>query len=153
VQCALVNQAKVNQACSSNCGSAVQGGGGGTDCANPLIGSATGCTVLELDGSKVDITDPTVASSVTSASAQRKLAITGEESVQGNIRLASGASFAKSGKGTVSGRWKRSGSQREIADCESASTDAAALACGPKSVDTLSGTQRSPRPRARTSSA
>src|ERR1051326_1162628 len=32
--------------------------GGANDCANPLLGAAAGCTVLELDGGHVDMTGP-----------------------------------------------------------------------------------------------
>ncbi len=85
-----------------NCGSGA--GGSNNTCANPLLGSATGCTVLELDGHQVSITGPPggIQGDVC-IGPNGKLSITGSEYVTGNIKLAPGATYSKSGSGTIGG--------------------------------------------------
>ena len=68
-------------------------GGGGPTCANPLLGSATQCTVLETNGSKVTISGPSSVSGSVCIGPNGKLEMGGTTFVTGKIELASGATF------------------------------------------------------------
>src|SRR5437762_12893975 len=103
---------------------------GGSNCANPIVGGAGDCTVLELDGSKVDITGPPggiVGDICIGPNAH--LSTTGSEFVTGNVRLASGATFSKSGSGTVGGVLTGVDLTPEINAAIAASAAAASQAC------------------------
>jgi uncharacterized repeat protein (TIGR01451 family) len=85
-----------------DCG--IGGGSPSNTCANPILGSAAGCTVLELSSNSVSITGPPggIQGDVCIA-ANGKLSITGSQFVTGNIELGPGATFAKSGSGIIGG--------------------------------------------------
>jgi hypothetical protein len=78
----------------------LQGGVNIPTCANPLLNEAARCTVLLLEGGKVDINGPAggIEGDVC-IGPKGKLSISGEQFVAGRIRLAPGAKFDKSGKG------------------------------------------------------
>src|SRR5438093_1779554 len=103
---------------------------GGSNCANPIVGGAGDCTVLELDGSKVDITGPPggIVGDIC-IGPNGHLSITGSEFVTGNVRLASGATFSKSGSGTVGGGLTGVELTTEINAAIAASANAASQAC------------------------
>src|SRR5207249_2331699 len=103
---------------------------GGSNCANPIVGGAGDCTVLELDGSKVDITGPPggIVGDIC-IGPNGHLSITGSEFVTGNVRLASGATFSKSGSGTVGGVLTGVDLTTEINAAIAASADAAGRTC------------------------
>ena len=71
-----------------------------SNCIPPAAGAAGTCTVLELDGSNVDITGPPggIKGDVC-IGPNGRLAITGGEFVTKDILLATGATFQKSGPG------------------------------------------------------
>src|SRR5439155_13356596 len=101
-----------------------------SNCANPIVGAATDCTVLELDGSKVDITGPPggIVGDIC-IGPNGHLSITGGEFVTGNVRLASGATLSKSGPGTVGGVQNGVDLSAEINAAIAASANAAIQAC------------------------
>src|SRR5437773_3431114 len=101
-----------------------------SNCANPIVGAATDCTVLELDGSKVDITGPPggIVGDIC-IGPNGHLSITGGEFVTGNVRLASGATLSKSGPGTVGGVQNGVDLSAEINAAIAASAKAAIQAC------------------------
>jgi len=101
-----------------------------SNCANPIVGAATDCTVLELDGSKVDVTGPPggLVGDVC-IGPNGKLSITGGEFVTGEVRLAAGATFAKSGPGTVGSVETNQDLSAEINAAIAASADAASRPC------------------------
>jgi len=103
---------------------------GGTICASPVVGAAGDCTVLELDGSKVDITGPPggIVGDICVGS-NGHLSITGDEFVTGNVRLASGATLSKSGRGTIGGVQTGVDLSAEINAAIAASANAASRAC------------------------
>jgi len=103
---------------------------GSTTCASPVVGAAGDCTVLELDGSKVDITGPPggIVGDIC-IGPNGHLSITGSEFVTGNVRLASGATFSKSGSGTVGGVLTGVDLTTEINAAIAASADAASRTC------------------------
>jgi hypothetical protein len=106
------------------------GSGNSNNCSNPMLKQAAGCTVLQLGGAhKVDITGPAggIQGNVC-IGPNSKLSITGDEFVTGNIELDAGATFAKSGAGTV-GAVIHTNLSPEINAAIAASTDAAALPC------------------------
>jgi len=105
-------------------------GGTGNDCANPLLGSATGCTVLQLGGQKVSITGPPggIVGDICVGPFGR-LSMSGEEFITGSVRLGPGATFSKSGAGTVGGVERDVDLGSEINEAIAASTNAAALPC------------------------
>jgi uncharacterized repeat protein (TIGR01451 family) len=74
------------------------------NCANPAVGQAGDCTVLELGPASVSITGPPGGILGDVCIAPRgKLAITGSQYVTGNINLGPGATFSKSGSGIIGG--------------------------------------------------
>ena len=101
-----------------------------SNCANPIVGAATDCTVLELDGSKVDVTGPPggLVGDVC-IGPNGKLSITGSEFVTGEVRLAAGATFSKSGSGTVGSVETNQDLSAEINAAIAASADAASRPC------------------------
>src|SRR5213595_2879741 len=101
-----------------------------SNCANPIVGAATDCTVLELDGSKVDITGPPggIVGDIC-IGPNGHLSITGSEFVTGEVRLAAGATFSKSGSGTVGSVETGQDLSAEINAAIAASADAAGRAC------------------------
>src|SRR5205823_4988887 len=103
---------------------------GSTTCASPVVGAAGDCTVLELDGSKVDVTGPPggLVGDVC-IGPNGKLSITGGEFVTGEVRLAAGATFAKSGPGTVGSVETNQDLSAEINAAIAASADAASRPC------------------------
>ncbi len=103
---------------------------GGSTCASPVVGAAGDCTVLELDGSKVDITGPPggIVGDVC-IGPNGHLSITGSEFVTGKVRLSSGATFSKSGSGTVGGVQTGVDLSTEINAAIAASANAAGKAC------------------------
>jgi hypothetical protein len=120
-QCTVADAAKVGQPCSSNCGTPVNGEGGpGSFCANPILGAATACTVLETNGAKVDITGP--AGGLVGdlcIGPNGKLSMSGDEYIDGAVRLAAGATFSNSSHGTPSGGvLKNQDLSAEIAACK-----------------------------------
>src|SRR5438876_7538392 len=101
-----------------------------SNCANPLVGAATDCTVLELDGSKVDVTGP--AGGIVGdfcIGPNGHLSITGSEFVTGEVRLSPGATFSKSGSGTVGSVETDQDLSAEINAAIAASADAAGRTC------------------------
>jgi uncharacterized repeat protein (TIGR01451 family) len=78
-------------------------GGGGPTCANPLLGSATACTVLETNGSTVTIAGPSSVSGGVCIGPNGKLSMSGSTFVTGKAELASGATITTSGSATVQG--------------------------------------------------
>jgi len=79
------------------------GGGGSNDCANPLLGQAADTTVLQLGGGhSVSITGPAggILGDI-SIGPNSKLSLTGSEFVNGDIRLAPGATFSDSSSGSI----------------------------------------------------
>src|SRR5205823_3914143 len=101
-----------------------------SNCANPIVGTATDCTVLELDGSKVDITGPPggIVGDIC-IGPNGHLSITGSEFVTGEVRLAAGATFSKSGSGTVGSVENGQDLSAEINAAMAASASAASQAC------------------------
>jgi len=101
-----------------------------SNCANPIVGAATDCTVLELDGSKVDVTGPPggLVGDVC-IGPNGKLSITGSEFVTGEVRLAAGATFSKSGSGTVGSVETGQDLSADINAAIAASADAASQTC------------------------
>src|SRR5438552_3779324 len=101
-----------------------------SNCANPIVGAATDCTVLELDGSKVDVTGP--AGGIVGdfcIGPNGHLSITGSEFVTGEVRLAAGATFSKSGSGTVGSVETNQDLSAEINAATAASANAASQTC------------------------
>jgi len=115
-----------------------------TNCANPRIGSGSQppiCTVLQLDGGKVDITGPAggIDGDICIADSG-KLSITGSEFVTGNIRLSAGATFSKSGSGTVGGVLQNQNLSQQVTDALAAAAAATALPCT-QTIGNLSSVQ------------
>src|SRR5213595_349182 len=115
-----------------------------TNCANPRIGSGSQppiCTVLQLDGGKVDITGPPggIDGDICIADSG-KLSITGSEFVTGDIRLSSGATFSKSGSGTVGGVLQNQNLSQQVSDALAAAAAATALPCT-QTIGNLSSVQ------------
>jgi hypothetical protein len=105
-------------------------GGNTNNCANPMLKEAQGCTVLQLGGYKVDITGPPGGiDGDICIGPNGKLSITGEEFVTGDILLDMGATFSKSGSGTIGGTVIHTNLSAEINAAIAASHDAAALPC------------------------
>src|SRR5262249_39543545 len=105
--------------------------GSSNSCGNPILSAATGCTVLELGPSSVQITGPPggIQGNVCIAP-KGKLAITGAEFVTGNIELGPGATFSKSGPGTIGGTVETNVNlSSEINAALSAASFAASLPC------------------------
>jgi uncharacterized repeat protein (TIGR01451 family) len=113
------------------------GGGGNTNqCANPMLKQAAGCTVLELGGYKVDMTGPPgCVQGDVCIGPLGKLSMSGEQCITGMIKLDTGATFSKSGSGTV-GPVIHTNLSAEINAAIAASMDAAALPCT-MTIDTL----------------
>ncbi len=112
-----------------NCGSGT--GGTNNNCGNPLLGAATGCTVLELDGHSVSITGPPggIQGDVC-IGPNGKLSITGSEYVTGNIKLSPGATYSKSGSGTIGGTVQHNVNlSSEINSALATASSAAAMPC------------------------
>ncbi|HXJ74184.1 MAG TPA: hypothetical protein VNM37_15145, partial [Candidatus Dormibacteraeota bacterium] len=105
-------------------------------CANPMLKQAAGCTVLQVGPYKVDMTGPAgcVQGDVCIAPGG-KLSMSGEQCITGGIKLGAGATFSKSGKGTI-GPVIHTNLSGEIAAAIAVSQDAAALPCT-QNFDTL----------------
>src|SRR5437667_133347 len=103
---------------------------GGTHCANPIVGAATDCTVLSLDGGSVSVTGPPggIVGDVC-IGPNGKLSITGSEFVTGEVRLSAGATFSKSGSGTVGSVETGQDLSAEINAAFAAAANAASQAC------------------------
>src|SRR5207247_948696 len=101
-----------------------------SNCANPIVGTATDCTVLELDGSSVSITGPPggIVGDIC-IGPNGKLSITGSEFVTGEVRLAAGATFSESGSGTVGSVETGQDLSADINAAIAASADAASQTC------------------------
>src|SRR5437762_2857609 len=114
---------------------------GSTTCASPVVGAAGDCTVLELDGSKVDVTGPPggLVGDVC-IGPNGKLSITGGEFVTGEVRLAAGATFAKSGPGTVGSVETNQDLSAEINAATAASARAAGEPCTAEHTNIKSST-------------
>src|SRR5213078_915073 len=115
-----------------------------TTCANPRIGAGSQppiWTVLQLDGGKVDITGPAggIDGDICIADSG-KLSITGSEFVTGNIRLSAGATFSKSGSGTVGGVLQTQNLSQQVTDALAAAAAATALPCT-QTIGNLSSVQ------------
>src|SRR5437667_8267994 len=115
-----------------------------TNCGNPRIGSGSQppiCTVLQLDGGKVDITGPAggIDGDICIADSGKR-SITGSEFVTGNIRLSAGATFSKSGSGTVGGVLQNQNLSQQVTDALAAAAAATALPCT-QTIGNLSSVQ------------
>jgi len=94
------------------------------------LGSAGGCTVLELGTGQVSITGPAggILGDVCIAPGG-KLSISGSEFVTGAIRLGAGASYSHSGSGTTGPVLTNVDLSAEINDAQAAASADAALSC------------------------
>jgi Lysyl oxidase len=115
---------------------------GDSVCANPLLGIAATCKVLQLGGGKVDLTGP--AGGVdghTCIGPSGELAMSGSQFVAGDVRLGAGATFSKSGS-TIVGGTVLSGEDlsSEVDAAKTVSADAAAKTCT-QNLGTLKTTQ------------
>jgi len=131
-------------------------GAGSSQCASTFTGAANGCTVLQLGSPpgktfKVDITGPLGGPISPSGGGivgdvcigpNSKLSITGSEAINGDILLASGATFHHSNSGHLGNVLSNQNLAPEIQGCQAA---AAAEQVPPETCDltfgTLSGTQ------------
>ena len=131
-------------------------GAGSSQCASTFTGAANGCTVLQLGSPpgktfKVDITGPLGGPISPSGGGivgdvcigpDSKLSITGSEAINGDILLASGATFHHSNSGHLGNVLSNQNLAPEIQGCQAA---AAAEQVPPETCDltfgTLSGTQ------------
>jgi uncharacterized repeat protein (TIGR01451 family) len=88
--------------CTTNLSCAADGNTGGSNCGNPLLGPAAGCTVLELSSGKVSMTGPAggVIGDVC-IGPRGQLEMSGSQYINGNVRLSPGAKFKSSAKGPI----------------------------------------------------
>ena len=102
------------------------------NCVAPVLGlgSAAGCTVLELGASSVSITGPAggIFGNICMAP-NSKLSLTGSEFVTGTIELGPGATFSDSSSGAVGGVAHNVDLSAEISDAKAAAAADAALPC------------------------
>jgi probable HAF family extracellular repeat protein len=102
-------------------------GGGGPECANPLVGSASDCTVFETNGSTVSITGPSAVNGSVCVGSNGALSMSGSAKVSEMVELATGARFSASGSATTGGVNKNVDLSSRVAAAQNASSSAAAM--------------------------
>jgi choice-of-anchor A domain-containing protein len=101
---------------------------GSSNCANPIVGAATDCSVLELDGGSVSITGPSGVVGDICIGPGGKLTMTGG-SFTTNVRLDASATFTQSGGGSRGTTFQPVDLSPEIGGANTAVTTAGGLNC------------------------
>lgn len=103
-------------------------GGGGPSCANPAVGSASNCTVLEMAGTTVSITGPSSVDGSVCVAQKGTLSMSGSAKVSEFAELATGARFSRSGSAVVVGGVNTNVNlSSQINDAQNVSTSAAGM--------------------------
>jgi len=109
-------------------------------CANPRLGAAEECTILELSGAKVDLSGSSLVDGNVCLGSGGRLVMSGSARVTGELRYTSPLHFRRSGSASVAGGPVAADLSQSIADAQSAATVAAGLACT-QTLPSLKGTQ------------
>jgi len=99
-----------------------------SNCANPIVGAATDCSVLELDGGSVSITGPSGVVGDICVGPGGTLRMTGG-SFTTSVRLDASATFTQSGGGSRGTTFQPVDLSPEINDANAAVTNAGSLNC------------------------